>query len=98
MTDSQCSTPAVHSLPEADSRTWSIAQQWELALYIHLSAPLAPHYVHFPHAWLAEAYRSGRVIVDFHPAEECPYRSDFFDLVVMIFVGRKREAVPQGPG
>ena len=62
-----------------------IAQRVEIN-HVHCSDPLAAEYVTYPNAWLADACRAGKVSVDFHPAEECPYRSDFFDLVVMINV------------
>jgi SAM-dependent methyltransferase len=54
--------------------------------HIHCSDPLAREYVTYPKAWLANACRLGRVSVDFHPAEECPFKSDYFDLVIMINV------------
>ena len=54
--------------------------------YIHCSDPLAPHYIKYPRAWVAEASREGRVSVDFHAAEDCPYKSDYFDITVMINV------------
>lgn len=54
--------------------------------HIHCSDPLASRYVAYPSAWLARACRAGKVSVDFHPAEECPYKTDYFDVVAMINV------------
>jgi ubiquinone/menaquinone biosynthesis C-methylase UbiE len=42
--------------------------------------------MNYRNAWLAVAARAARVCVDYHPAEECPYASDYFDVVVMINV------------
>lgn len=56
------------------------------AQHVHLSDPLAREYLNFPRAWLANAYREHQVAVDFHAAEECPFRDDYFDLTVMINV------------
>jgi SAM-dependent methyltransferase len=50
------------------------------------SDPLAEAYATYPSAWLATAYREGRVTIDSHPAEECPFPSDHFNVVVMINV------------
>ena len=50
------------------------------------SDPLARDYVSFGGFWLAEAYRRGLVEVDFSPAEDLPFESASFDLVVMINV------------
>jgi SAM-dependent methyltransferase len=50
------------------------------------SDPLAREYVRFEGRWLAEAWRKGLVMIDDHPLEECPFASDYFDLVVMINV------------
>ena len=56
------------------------------AKHVHCSDPLARSYMSYPNAWLGAAARAARVCVDYHPAEECPYASDYFDLVVMINV------------
>jgi SAM-dependent methyltransferase len=53
---------------------------------ISCSDPLAGSYVRFPKAWLGRAVRAGLVNVDTHPAEECPYRSDYFDVCVLMNV------------
>lgn len=50
------------------------------------SDPLILRYISLRGTWIAEAYRRGIVEVDDHPAEECPFPSDRFDLVVMINV------------
>ncbi len=50
------------------------------------SDPLAATYVTYPNAWLARAYREGRVKIDTHAAEECVLPSDSFDVVVMVNV------------
>ncbi len=54
--------------------------------YMHCSDPLAASYIRYGQAWVGRAHREGRVSVDFHPAEECPYRSDYFDLTILINV------------
>jgi len=54
--------------------------------YIHCSDPLASHYVKYETAWLGKACRLGLVSIDFHPAEDCPYESNYFDLTVLINV------------
>ena len=54
--------------------------------YIHCSDPLARHYLTYRRAWLANAARSGHIAVDFHPVEECPYRTDYFQLTILINV------------
>lgn len=56
------------------------------ARYVHCSDPLAATYVQYPRAWLAESHRAGLVSVDSHPAEECPYRSGYFDVTILINV------------
>ena len=50
------------------------------------SDPLIKSYVTFRGRWLAEAYSSGRVEIDDHPIEACPFDPSSFDLVVMINV------------
>ena len=62
-----------------------IAQNCKIK-YIFCSDPLARQYITYKYAWLAQAYRSGFVSVDFHPAEECPYKTNYFDLTIMINV------------
>jgi SAM-dependent methyltransferase len=47
------------------------------------SDPLARQYVRLPRTWLRHAWGTGTVMLDDHPAEECPFASDYFDLVVM---------------
>lgn len=54
--------------------------------YIHCSDPLAKHYIKYKHAWLAKAYSLGLISIDFHSAEECPYKTGYFDLTVLINV------------
>lgn len=54
--------------------------------YIHCSDPLARKYIDFRGLWLAEAYRRKEILLDDHPAETCPYATDFFDLTVLINV------------
>lgn len=54
--------------------------------HVVCSDPLAKEYIQFKGEWLAEASRSGRVLIDDHPLEDCPYASDYFDLVVVINV------------
>jgi SAM-dependent methyltransferase len=50
------------------------------------SDPLIWQYLEFKGRWLAEAYRSKKIIVDDNPIESCPFRPDTFDVVVMINV------------
>jgi SAM-dependent methyltransferase len=50
------------------------------------SDPLASVYATYPSAWLATAYREGRVTLDSHPAEECPFPDEDFSVVAMINV------------
>ncbi len=54
--------------------------------HVVCSDPLIKEYIQFKGEWLAEAWRSGRVIIDDHPLEDCPFASDYFDLVVVINV------------
>jgi SAM-dependent methyltransferase len=54
--------------------------------HVICSDPLVKEYVKFRGRWLAEAWKSGRVMIDDHPLEECPFASGFFDLVVLINV------------
>jgi len=54
--------------------------------HIMCSDPLVKHYLRFRGRWLSEAWRHGAVLLDDHPAEECPYASDYFDLTVLINV------------
>lgn len=53
---------------------------------VHCSDPLARDYMNLRGTWLAEAARKGIVTIDHHPAEDCPYPSDRFDVTVMINV------------
>lgn len=53
---------------------------------IHCSDPLAGHYVRYPRGWLGRAARSGEISVDASPAEECPFRDDYFHVTVMVNV------------
>jgi len=50
------------------------------------SDPLAREYVRFQRGWLAQQYRNASVLIDDHPVEECPYRDESFDVVLMINV------------
>lgn len=54
--------------------------------YAHCSDPLAAHYIQYEKAWLGHAHRGGIVSVDFHPAENCPFRTGFFDCTIFINV------------
>jgi SAM-dependent methyltransferase len=56
------------------------------ASHIFCSDPLVKDYVRFTGQWLAEMWRAGRVCIDDHPLEECPFASNYFDLVVLINV------------
>jgi Methyltransferase domain len=50
------------------------------------SDPLIRHYVGYRGRWLSEAWRGKEVLIDDHPLEECPFASDYFNLVIMINV------------
>jgi len=54
--------------------------------HAYCSDPLLHTYLTFRYTWLSESYRRRRVLVDDHPMEQCPFASDFFDLVVLINV------------
>lgn len=54
-------------------------------LYKYCSDPLAYEYIKLL-GWLSDAYRKGLIALDAHPAEDCPFKSNLFDLVVMINV------------
>ena len=62
-----------------------ITSQTRKIHYLYCSDPLALEYIKL-RGWLSNAYCKGRVLIDTHPAEECPYASGLFDLVVMINV------------
>jgi SAM-dependent methyltransferase len=63
-----------------------VVLQGRTARRIVCSDPLIETYVGFSGRWLAEAYRAGRVEIDAHPIEECPFSPESFDVVVMINV------------
>lgn len=54
--------------------------------HLWCSDPLVGQYLTFEGRWLAQAWKRGEVFVDDHPLEECPFASDYFDLVVLINV------------
>jgi SAM-dependent methyltransferase len=54
--------------------------------HIVCSDPLAKHYVRYAGRWLSEAWRTGRVLIDDHAIETCPFATDYFDLTVLINV------------
>lgn len=54
--------------------------------HLFLSDPLIKTYVKFKLAFTADAYKNAFCILDDHPLEDCPYRDNLFDLVVMINV------------
>jgi SAM-dependent methyltransferase len=54
--------------------------------HLFCSDPLINDYVKFKGQWLADMWRAGRVCIDDHPLEECPFASNYFDLVVLINV------------
>ena len=51
--------------------------------HVVLSDPLIRTYVNFPLAFVADMYQRAACMLDDHPIEDCPYASDYFDLVVM---------------
>jgi len=54
--------------------------------HLHCSDPLARHYVRFRRRWLGAKHRNGEILLDDHPIEECPFASDYFDLVILVNV------------
>ena len=54
--------------------------------HLVLSDPLIRDYVKFKLTFVSEMYKSARCVLDGHPIEECPFKSNYFDLVVMINV------------
>jgi ubiquinone/menaquinone biosynthesis C-methylase UbiE len=50
------------------------------------SDPLAKDYINFKKRWLSRQYHDARITLDSHPIEECPFRDDYFDLVVLVNV------------
>lgn len=56
------------------------------ARYVFCSDPLARHYVKLSGCWLQRRYAGGEILLDDHAIEECPYRDEYFDLVVLINV------------
>jgi SAM-dependent methyltransferase len=56
------------------------------ASHLICSDPLVNEYLRFRGQWLARMWQEGKVYVDDHPLEECPFASDYFDLVVVINV------------
>ena len=60
--------------------------QGRTARRVVCSDPLAASYLEFKHRWLARAAQKGRVEVDAHPIEECPFPPESFDVVVLINV------------
>ncbi len=53
---------------------------------IYCSDPLARQYIKIKNSWLSRQHTSGNILLDDHPAEELPFVSDFFDLVIIINV------------
>ncbi|MCX5641812.1 MAG: class I SAM-dependent methyltransferase, partial [Candidatus Omnitrophica bacterium] len=53
---------------------------------VYLSDPLIREYVKQTKGFVANAVKSGAVSTDNSPAEELPYKDNYFDLVVMINV------------
>lgn len=51
--------------------------------HVVCSDPLASHYIGFKRCWLASEYARRTISLDTHPAEECPFANDYFDLVIM---------------
>lgn len=51
--------------------------------HLVLSDPLIRTYVKFPLTFVSNIYRSAFCTLDDHPAENCPFATDYFDLTVM---------------
>ncbi len=56
------------------------------ASHLICSDPLIREYLRFKGQWLERMWQAGAVYVDDHPLEDCPFASDYFDLVVVINV------------
>jgi SAM-dependent methyltransferase len=54
--------------------------------HLYLSDPLIRTYVKFKLTFVADMYKRAECVLDDHPAEELPFASNYFDLVVMINV------------
>ncbi|MFQ5856392.1 MAG: class I SAM-dependent methyltransferase [Anaerolineae bacterium] len=54
--------------------------------HVYCSDPLIREYLTLKKSWLAGAWVERNVLVDDHPIEECPFASDYFDLVVLVNV------------
>jgi SAM-dependent methyltransferase len=54
--------------------------------HVFCSDPLAKHYTTLRYSWLKKALKQKLIVIDDHPIEDCPFRDDFFDLVVLINV------------
>lgn len=56
------------------------------AAEIVLSDPLIESYLQFELTFLSDMIKKGLCVADGHPAEDCPFPDQYFDLVVMINV------------
>lgn len=54
--------------------------------HLFCSDPLARHYLRLRSSWLSRFVPTGRVLLDDHPIEQCPYADQFFGLVLLINV------------
>jgi SAM-dependent methyltransferase len=54
--------------------------------HIFLSDPLIQTYVKFKTTYVSDMYRRGLCNIDDHPIEECPFASNYYELVIMINV------------
>ena len=50
--------------------------------HVFASDPLVLHYITYRRSPLSKKWRSGEYLIDDHPLEETPFRSNYFDLVV----------------
>lgn len=53
---------------------------------VYLSDPLIKEYVKHTKGFVSNAVKKGEVLIDNSPAEDLPYKDNYFDLVVMINV------------
>ncbi len=53
---------------------------------IYLSDPLIKKYIKYTNGFVREKARSGEICIDDSPAEDLPYKDNYFDLVVLINV------------
>jgi SAM-dependent methyltransferase len=51
--------------------------------HVVCSDPLIKEYIKLEDTWVSRQCRAGRISIDDHPIEECPFADGYFDVVVM---------------